>query len=482
MKQERKSQSAFFNLRLLIGLVVFFGGVFLVLFATANPQALTREHSRHLDAQLHCADGVPLASPGGVQEAWVARYNGSGNDYDGGTAIVVDGSGNVYVTGESAGTGAGADYATIKYDSAGQEQWVARYNGSGNYGGVARAIAIDGSGNVYVTGPSGLGPNYDYATIKYNSAGQEQWVARYNGPGNDYDYLNAIAVDGAGNVYVTGESYDLGNNNAYATIKYNSAGHEEWVARYNGPGNRSAAASAIAIDSSSNVYVTGGSSGPDGFSDYATIKYNASGQEQWIARYNGPGNGNDGASAIAIDSLDNVYVTGSSLSAGNAFDYATIKYDSAGQEQWVARYDGPGIGNNARSIVVDNSGTVYVTGTSYGSVNNNDYVTIKYNASGTEEWVARYNGPANSYDQSEGVALDSSGNVYVTGTSYTPQGSSYDYATIKYNTSGEQEWVIRYNGPGNGADDARAIAVDGSGNIYVTGTSDGSGFNSDFAT
>ena len=109
---------------------------------------------------------------------------------------------------------------------AGQEQWVASYNGPGNALDFAYAIAVDSSGNVYVTGESyGLDSAYDYATIKYNSTGQEQWVARYNGPANYDDVAEAIALDGSANVYVTGYSYGVGDVGVdYATIKYNSAG------------------------------------------------------------------------------------------------------------------------------------------------------------------------------------------------------------------------------------------------------------------
>ena len=144
-----------------IGLV-FFAGVFVTLFTTANPQALTR------DAQLHEPNLVSFASPGGVQEGWVARYDGPDNYDDEAVAIAVDGSGNVYVTGRSDGSGTAQDYATIKYNSAGQQQWVARYDGPGGNDDVANAIAVDGSGNVYVTGSSyGSGTDRDYATIKY---------------------------------------------------------------------------------------------------------------------------------------------------------------------------------------------------------------------------------------------------------------------------------------------------------------------------
>ena len=117
------------------------------------------------------------------QQEWVSIYNGPGNNYDEAHSIAVDGLGNVYVTGASkTGTGAGTeDFTTIKYDVAGVEQWVSRYNGPGNGYDEAFDIAVDDSGNVYVTGFSlGIGTGYDYATVKYNSAGVQQWASRYN--------------------------------------------------------------------------------------------------------------------------------------------------------------------------------------------------------------------------------------------------------------------------------------------------------------
>ncbi|MCH7496519.1 MAG: T9SS type A sorting domain-containing protein, partial [Candidatus Marinimicrobia bacterium] len=155
----------------------------------------------------------------------------------------------------------------------GIQQWVARYDGPGNASDVATALALDAAGNVYVTGISeGSGTSVDYATVKYNTAGIQQWVARYDGPGNSDDGAAALALDAAGNVYVTGPSVGVGTSDNYATVKYDTAGVQQWVARYEGPENSSDVAAALALDAAGNVYVTG-SSQRGGSSVYTTIMY-----------------------------------------------------------------------------------------------------------------------------------------------------------------------------------------------------------------
>jgi len=441
-----------------------------------------------------------------VQTEWVARQNGPGNGNDGARSLALDANGNVYVTGSSAGTGTGFDYSTIKYNAAGVQQWEARYNGPGNDDDEAFSIAVDGNGNVYVTGrslgqPRVNGTEFDFATIKYNSAGVVQWVSRYNGPGNGFDFAKSIAVDNAGNVYVTGESVGDGTGGDYATIKYNENGIVQWVSRYDGPGNNDEA-NALVLDAAGNVYVTGRS--PIGVDldeedgDYTTIKYDNNGIVQWISRYDGPvaGNRNDNALAIAVDASGHVYVTGTSAGSNleDAFDYATVKYDAAtGTELWAARYNGPGNSLDiAVSVAVDAALNVYVTGQSAAEPDetNFDYATIKYDANGNELWVNRYNGPANGTDQASALALDNGGNVYVTGRSIGI-GTGFDFATIKYTTAGAEQWVARYNGPANGADGtaifigfftSHPIAVDDAGNVYVTGLSTGIGTGFDYTT
>jgi hypothetical protein len=239
--------------------------------------------------------------------------------------MTVDGPGNIYLTGKSKGDGTDFDYATIKYDSSGTELWVRRYNGSANRADEAFAIAVDDLGYVYVTGHS-IGTGYDYATIKYDSSGIELWVSRYDGPASARDAACDIAVDGLGNVYVTGNSTGSTTASDYATVKYDSSGNQLWVRRYSGPGSYNDLASGISVDSAGNVYVTGYNVTINTACNYVTIKYGTSGDELWMQTYNGPGNWGDHARAITLDDSGNVYVTGESWGIGSNYDYATIKY------------------------------------------------------------------------------------------------------------------------------------------------------------
>lgn len=399
-----------------------------------------------------------------VSREWISSYHSASEDAK---ALVVDDSGNVYITGTSSGSA-----ATVKYNSDGVQQWAARYTAAVS---SATAIALDQSGNVYVAGAiNGLSSNSDLAAFKYNSSGVLQWARSLGGTGNSIDGAFSIAVDGSGNVYITGFSYNTGTLNDYTTIKYNSAGVLQWARSFNGSGNNVDFAYSLVLDYSDNIYVTGSSRG-SGTSDddYATIKYNSAGVEQWVRIYQGPGDGFDQPNAIAADISGNVYVTGRSLGITTQYDYATIKYNSAGDSLWVRRYDGTESSSDyGRCIAVDPNGNVYVAGQCLSASSNYDFVTVKYNSSGVFQWDKLYNGPGNSVENVNAMTLDNAGNVYVTGSSAFP-GQNYNYATVKYTSAGVEKWSYTYNGTAGGSDESFSILADASGNIYITGGSAG---------
>ena len=153
------------------------------------------------------------------------------------------------------------------------------------------------------------------------------WVARYNGPDNNMDNARKIALDAWGNVYVTGTSQNKnGSINYITTVKYNAAGVQKWVARYTGLVKGDSYPYALTTDANGNVYVTGRSMGNNSSYDIATVKYDSSGVQQWVMRYNGTGNLNDVPGDLKVDTAGNVYVTGNSTGNGTGYDYATIRY------------------------------------------------------------------------------------------------------------------------------------------------------------
>ena len=409
-----------------------------------------------------------------VTTQWSSVYNGSANDTDVVTSMTVDNQGNVYVTGYSKGSTTGRDIATVKYNSSGQQIWAVRFNDdNSDKDDAANAIAVDAVGNVYVTGYStGLTSFKDIITVKYSSSGNVVWSSRYNGLGNDDDLASAIAVDGLGNVFVTGYSVGLISSEDFLTIKYNSAGTELWIDTYDNPEmNDIDIANAMILDGSGNIYVTGYSIGTGSAEDFATVKYNALGDELWVRRYNGTGNDYDITSAIAVDGSGNVIVTGFSAGNGSSEDYATIKYDPQGNSLWVNRYNGNSNSYDiSTSVAADDQGNVYVTGYSYDEITSEDYATIKYSPDGNQLWVSKYNGTSGEYDIATSVKVDFKGDVYVTGYSFDFD-TKENYATVKYNSAGSEIWVQVYNGASDGSDIASALFTDANDNVYVTGYS-----------
>ncbi len=323
---------------------------------------------------------------------WISRFD-MGSDLASSVAVSPNGR-MVFVTGTSATPTSGARYATVAYNAAtGAQLWVSLYGTVNRYNSPASLAVSPNGGRVFVTGRSEgftFRGDVDYATVAYNAAtGAQLWAKRYNGPGNRYDAATSLAVGrNGGTVYVTGVSdrtTDIFGSFDYATIAYNAAtGARLWVSRYNGPGNNADVANSVAVSPSGRtVFVTGGSTGRTSGADYATVAYRAAtGAQLWVSRYNGPGNRDDGAMALAVGSGGRtVFVTGESTGRTSGTDYATIAYNATtGARLWVSRYNGPGNGpDSASAIVASPCGRgVFVTGDSQGRTSGTDYATIAY--------------------------------------------------------------------------------------------------------
>jgi hypothetical protein len=367
------------------------------------------------------------------------------------------------------------DYLTAKYDPSGNLLWTARYdNGAGDFG---HALGVDNAGNVYVTGrshTSSADRTFDVVTVKYDPSGNQQWVNRYGVTGRD-DMGLALMLDSSGNSVITGFGSN-GTNMDMLTLKYDGNGSLLWARTYNNGQDDSARD--LTVDVSGNVYITGWSNNAaNSLRDYAAIKYDSAGGQLWVSRYNGSADSQDIAQSVVIDGNGNVVITGWSYN-GVDFDYTTVKYNASGIEQWAVRYDN-GAGDFGHVVKVDGSGNVYVTGRSHTSLANRtfDVATVKYDSNGIQQWARRYD-QSGLDDMGLALVLGSGGNVYATG--FSNNGVTDDIVTLKLDANGNLIWVARYN---NGrAESARSITLDGLGNILITGWSHDSSGVRDYVT
>ena len=458
-------------------LIIFF--VFLFSFnviSCGSKDSGSSSTSTDSDGTTTDSDGTTTDSDGTTTDSCLStsissrQSARSSNDYAYGVAT--DSSGNVYVAGGTNGgldgnTNAGnTDLFVVKYNSSGTKQWTRQLGSSSR--DSANGVATDSSGNVYVTGMTNGGLDgcknagiEDLFVVKYNSSGTKQWTNQLGS--SSRDSADDVATDSTGNIYVTGTTYSELDGNTSAgkadlfVVKYNSSGTHQWTKQLGT--DRYDEARGVATDSSGNVYVTGYTEGGLdgntnlGKADLFVVKYNSSGTKQW-ANQLGTWD-TDFANGVATDSSGNVYVTGSTYrsldgntSAGNA-DLIVVKYNSSGTKQWTKQL-GSSSDDYANDVVTDSSGNAYVTGTTYGGLDGNtsagnaDLFVVKYNSSGTKQWTKQLG--TSSTDTANGVTTDSSGNVYVAGGTYggldgnTSAGVN-DLFIVKYNSSGAKQWT-----------------------------------------
>jgi subtilisin family serine protease len=373
---------------------------------------------------------------------WVARYPANGFA----VGVSVDISGNSYVAGWTRDPISTADsYAVVKYDADGKQLWAKTYNGG--LSSELAASAIDGSGNVYLTGrvcvlpldPRGGCDRVAADTVKLDSNGNQLWTARLdNGAGSDYRGVS-IAVDGSGNVYVLSlhsSGTDFSGVAAYTTVKYGSNGSQLWASTYTNVGSDSPHAIAISADLAGNVnvYVTGGSCNNracDGGPVAATVKYDSIGNQTWVVR---DANFWD-VRAVAVDTSGNVFITG-----GSDTNTSVAKYDPTGTPVWAAPWPdnpNPAQGNLGIALVPDTSGNIHLTG-SYSYIANGSgkskALTLKYDATGSLLWAAYDDINGQTGARGTAIAVDSAGNIYVAGA------QERNTVALKYDINGNQLW------------------------------------------
>lgn len=329
--------------------------------------------------------------------------------------------------------------------------------------GAGRLLAVDKAGNIYL-GADGnpFGGSTQYVVAKYNSCGDTLWVKRVSGGAQGIP--RALAVDDSGYVYVTGHNLTATGEN-YFTVKFSPTGDTLWKKEFSGTATSlDDNPTDIAIDKNGNVLVTGWLSVPGNYSDFGTVKYAPDGDTVWVRRYDsGFGNPGDGAMAMAVDTFGNVFVTGyAATNAPPSTEWRTIKYSPAGNAIWNKSYAqySP---SDMVDMEADASGNAYVCGSSYMVGGSDKFTTIKYAPNGDTLWVRLLNTlPADSTGEASAIEVDQSGNVYVVGS------VDAEMALVKYDSNGNQIWSRRYP-----FGSAVSLALDKNGNIYVAGNDAG---------
>ena len=410
--------------------------------------------------------------------AWQHRQNGAVNLADAGLSLSLGANGEVFAGGRSIVSGTTSDAAALRYSPAdGTPIWTRTANGPGNNIDEIFATVATPDGGVAGIGRSiGAGTGSDVAIWKWSADGTLSWTYRYNGPATaGADFGRAIAVRPDGSLAFAGYSPGVGTGaNDWVVGAVSATGTELWVNRYNGPGNADDQAASVCVDSSGNVFATGYhlTTASTSSRDLLLLKYNADGTFGWQASYNFAGGGDWGV-ACACDANGDIFVGGYSVQA--ATDFVTLRYAPDGTARWATRYNGPVTGSTGndvlRALTLMPDGGVAVCGSSPGVGTGDDWAIVRYNSSGVQQWAARLAGTTTTgNDIPYSIAADQAGNLYAAG-SLANTGAGNDYAVARFDTDGVLAWKWEYNGPSGTDDVAQSLRVNKAGEVFATGWS-----------
>ena len=396
---------------------------------------------------------------------WYNIHDGPAKAVDIPQAATLDRQGNLYITGRSSGIGSGQDYLTLKYSPEGNELLTLRYNGPPNSWDESTAIAVDDSGNIYVTGLVFLGSTGTSAvTIKYNQQGVVQWLRGAPPDSSPSAGGTSIHLDLHNNVYVAGSP-------ALTVMKYTNTGTLLWSRTISRDTSMVNNLTGCVVDREGSVYLTGAVSEecPEGICRYdmVTLKYDSAGTREWVQYFARTTTSDEQPVAITIDSQENIIIVG----VANADSMFIVKYSPEGNQLWDYVYDGPSSYSYPHGIVIDQGNNIIVGGTTW--LQEFDYFAAKYSPAGTLLWMREYNHDITTRDFCGGVTVDLDGNVYLTGGSRVGFLGNSTCVTVKLNSAGDFEWSSTFNRPDNGTTYGNGVFTDSIGNVYIAG--DGAG-------
>jgi hypothetical protein len=378
-------------------------------------------------ASSSSASTVKLSPTGEVR--WQSEFDPCPGFRQKGGAVAVTGSGNVYVAVASKDSSSVWCNATVKYRPNGSEAWRARYSDTSHYLDIPEDLALFSNGRCVVTGYSGSNAaQYDYATVSYDSAGQLKWLSRYSGPGTGIDQAQAVATDSRGFSYVTGHSWQSGRDCA-VTIKYDSLGNPVWVHKLALP-DADFSGTDVAVDTAGYVYVTGYCAPV--VASVMTMKLSPAGDTLWKRVFQ-----HGGGMTVRVDGAGNVYVAGAQSNTPGTPDILALKYDPAGNLLWSSVYNGPSNGSDypyGMDIAAD--GSMYIVGLSGDTTYGDECLIIKYNPGGDTAWTARLPGTSIYMNFLNAVEVDNRGDILVGGSLTTGKLAQQDYLIAKYPPTG----------------------------------------------
>jgi uncharacterized delta-60 repeat protein len=367
-------------------------------------------------------------------EVWSNTWDAGVDEFGRGIAIN-EMTGDLYVTGYNSSTG--NDGILIYYDSEGIYQGDAAYIDINNE--YFYDVAVDSAGYIYAAGANGTTyPSFDVLLVKFNPAGEVIWNRSYDS--GLYDGAWSLEIDSEDNIYVGGQTYTT--SDAILLLKYNSSGDLQWSTTFDDSLNQ--VGRDLVLDSSNNIYVTGLNRPGGSFDDFLVVKFNSSGNHLWNRTWGG--SEDDEGWGLAIDSHNDIYVTGFTLSYGAIQkDFIVVKYDNEGNWLWNRTW-GTTASDDAYGIAVDSADNIYVGGYGLGT----NVSIVKYDTLGHLLWYEHWKISDSSMHFCYDLIIDSLDKLYITG--YNNSGPADDLFIAKFSIESPGKCILTHD-PGLTPDD-----------------------------